>query len=54
MFSLFQDSKTAVVSKEGEAVLSYLNELMKKNDTNKTAASRILLAILEAVHHLVK
>ncbi|KAG7176083.1 serine/threonine-protein kinase atr-like [Homarus americanus] len=49
-----QDPKNAMMSKEGEALLSFFNDLMKKNSTSVTTSSKPLLAILEASHHLVK
>ncbi|KAK4311354.1 hypothetical protein Pmani_017131 [Petrolisthes manimaculis] len=45
-----QDSKNLIVSKEGEAILLHLNDIVKEyNPTTQT-----VLAVLEVLHHLVK
>nr|XP_045585132.1 serine/threonine-protein kinase atr-like isoform X1 [Procambarus clarkii] len=48
-----QDSKSTTVLK-GEVVLTFFNDLMKKSETDETTSSKSLLAVLEALHHLVK
>ncbi|XP_047501891.1 serine/threonine-protein kinase ATR-like [Penaeus chinensis] len=48
-----QDLKSALVSKEGELVLSYLNELFRTAERKKSS-SKTYLAVLEALHYLVR
>nr|XP_053640480.1 serine/threonine-protein kinase ATR-like [Cherax quadricarinatus] len=49
-----QDSKSAGVSKEGEVVLTCLNDIMKKSKAAGSTSSKSPLVVLEALHHLVK
>ncbi|KAK4291990.1 hypothetical protein Pmani_035204 [Petrolisthes manimaculis] len=49
-----QDSKNLIVSKEGEAILLHLNDIVKEYNPNDSTTTQTVLAVLEVLHHLVK
>ncbi|KAK4299231.1 hypothetical protein Pmani_028479 [Petrolisthes manimaculis] len=48
-----QDSKNLIVSKEGEAILLHLNDIVKEYNPNDSTTTQTVLAVLEVLHHLV-
>ncbi|KAK3852062.1 hypothetical protein Pcinc_041331, partial [Petrolisthes cinctipes] len=49
-----QDSKNLIVSKEGEAILLHLNDIVKAYNPTDSTTTKTVLAVLEVLHHLVK
>ncbi|XP_066955721.1 serine/threonine-protein kinase ATR [Macrobrachium rosenbergii] len=49
-----QDTRSGTASKEGEIVLSYLDDLLKTNDPAESLSNDVHLAVAEALHYLSK
>lgn len=49
-----QESKSLGMSKEGEMVLSHLNEMLKESECGEEATTQRVMAVLEALKHIVR
>ncbi|KAK8381931.1 hypothetical protein O3P69_015148 [Scylla paramamosain] len=49
-----QDSKSLIVSRDGEIVISHFSELVKKSENDRAASAQPVIAVLEALKHIVR